>query len=147
MSRNESFDAGVSHLGSSQHLAPRTFGLGGKYTTRPIGLFGKPETGTNPKYAKGVEAVHTNSGRRIGYVDWFDPSTNRNGEYTGTPHPQGSPDATRSAIYKAQVSKNMQRKGFGKAMLDHARDLRPGLQHSGPQALSPEGAAWAAKHG
>lgn len=145
MSRNESFDRGrFGHLGDPQHLEPRTFGPGGKYTTRPVGMMGG--TPYSVSSADAVEAVHTKSGRRIGSLSWLDPASNGK-DAPPIPHVQGSPDPTKAAIYKAVVSKPMQRKGIGKAMLDHARDLRPGLQHSGPQALSPEGAAWAKKHG
>lgn len=129
------------HVGDDAHIEPRTFGPGGKYTTRPVTAFGNAPY--DAKSVSAVEAVHTNSGRRIGYISILDPSYH-NGE--ALRHVQGSPDPTRSAIYKAQVSKNMQRKGIGSAMLAHARDLRPGLQHSGPQALSEAGAQWAKKN-
>ena len=122
-------------MSANGSLSPRQFGPGGKYTTRPIDLFGGPTTGDNPKYAKGVEAVHTNSGRRIGYLDWH--------EANGTPHVQGSPDPEKAGISKVYVSGNQRRKGIASAMLDHAREIRPGLQHSGKQALSKDGAAWA----
>lgn len=144
MSRNESFDRGrFGHLGDPAHLEPRTFGPGGKYTTKPVTTFG--HSPYDVKSVDRVEAVHTNSGRRIGYISLMDPMSNGP---DGEPlrHVQGSPDPTKSAIYKAQVTPNMQRKGIGSAMLAHARDLRPGLQHSGPQALSPEGASWAKKN-
>lgn len=121
-------------MSANEALQPRQFGPGGKYTSRPIDLFGSTAVGT-PKYAKGVEAVHTNSGRRVGYLDWF--------EANGTPHVQGSPDPEKAAISKTFVSKPQRRKGVASALLNHARDLRPGLQHSGPQALTENGAAWA----
>jgi len=120
----------------SEQLSPRQFGPNGKYTTRALNMFGEPET-YHPKYASQVDAVHTNSGRRIGYLSWMSPV----GE--GNRHVQGSPDPTKPAIYKVVVSKNMRRKGIAAAMLDHARDIAPGLQHSGPQALTEDGAAWA----
>jgi GNAT superfamily N-acetyltransferase len=123
-------------IGSQEHLQPRQFGPGGKYTSRPIDLFGKPATG-NPKYAKGIEAVHTNSGRRLGYLDWHE------GDDTMDRHVQGSADPQKAAIGKVYVSPNQRKKGVASALLDHARDLRPGLQHSGPQALTEDGAAWA----
>ena len=119
---------------TDEHLAPRRFGPDGKYTSRPIDLFGNAHVGS-VKSVKGIEVVHTNSGRRVGYLDWF--------EGDGSRHVQGSPDPDKSAIYKTHVSKPQRRKGVASAMLDHARDLRPGLQHSGPQALSGDGSAWA----
>lgn len=132
----------TEHLGSEEHLEPRTFGPGGKYTTRPVGVMGG--TPYSVSGVSAVEAVHTKSQRRIGYISILDPATNDGENFIR--HVQGSPDPKKSAIYKAHVSEKMQRKGFGKAMLEHARDLRPGLQHSGRQALSEAGAAWAAKH-
>lgn len=99
-------------------------------------MFGKPAIG-NPKHARSIEAVHTGSGRRVGYMNWFSPV----GE--GSRHVQGSPDPTKPAIFKVIVSKPQQRKGVATAMLEHAREIAPGLQHSGPQALSSDGAAWA----
>lgn len=123
-------------MSAPESLNPRQFGPGGKYTSRPVDLFGKPET-YHPKYAKAIEAVHTNSGRRVGYLDWF--------EGDGSRHVQGSPDPSKSAIYKVHVSAPQRRKGVASAMLEHARDLRPGIQHSGPQALTEDGAAWAEK--
>lgn len=113
-------------------LQPRTFGPGGKYTTRALDLYDRPTTFGSPTM---IEAVHTPSGRRIGALSWFPPN--------GSRHIQGSPDPDKPAIYKVAVSKNMRRKGVATAMLEHARDIAPGLQHSGPQALSEDGAAWA----
>jgi len=120
-------------MSASDHLSPRQFGPKGKYTTRPIDMFGREPY--DVRYAKGVVAEHTGSGRRIGYLDWH--------EADGERHVQGSPDPNLAAIGHAYVSGNMRRKGIATAMLEHARDLRPGLQHSGEQALSDDGAAWA----
>jgi GNAT superfamily N-acetyltransferase len=109
-------------------MQPRQFGPGGKYTTRqPDDAFG----------SRMIEAVHTNSGRRIGAMSWFGPNRD------GLRHVQGSPDPEKPAIYKVVVSRPMRRKGVATAMLSHARDIAPGLQHSGRQALSPDGKAWA----
>lgn len=108
---------------SDEVLNPRQFGPGGKYTTVP---------GYNM-----IKAVHTKSGRGIGAMSWF------SGDKSGIRHVQGSPDPYKPAIYKVYVSSPQRRKGVATAMLEHARDIAPGLQHSGPQALSPEGAAWA----
>lgn len=119
---------------SQEALNPRQFGPGGKYTTRALDLFDNPTTSGNPRM---IEAVHTKSGRRIGAMSWFGPA----GE--GSRHVQGSPDPMKPAIYKVAVSKPQRRKGVASAMLSHARDIAPGLQHSGRQALSEEGAAWA----
>jgi len=117
-------------------LSPRPFGPQGKYLTRPTNLFDEPVT-DHPKWARGVEAVHANSGRRIGAMSWFPPNTD------GHRHVQGSPDPTKPAIFKVAVSRNMRRKGVATAMLAHARDIAPGLQHSGSQALTDDGRAWA----
>ncbi|HET7110208.1 MAG TPA: GNAT family N-acetyltransferase [Gemmatimonadales bacterium] len=122
---------------SHEALSPRQFGPGGKYTSRPVDMYGNVVTGGDPKYVRGLEAVHTASGRGVGRMNWFGPA----GE--GGRHVQGSPDPTKPAIFKVVVSKPQRRKGIATAMLEHARDIAPGLQHSGPQALSPEGAAWA----
>jgi GNAT superfamily N-acetyltransferase len=111
---------------SAEALNPRQFGPGGKYTTQPS------SGGWNS-----IEAVHTKSGRRIGAMSWFP------GSKEGIRHVQGSPDPSKPGIFKVSVSKPQQRKGVATAMLEHARDIAPGLQHSGPQALSEEGAAWA----
>lgn len=107
-------------------MQPRQFGPGGKYTTRVVG-------------ARHVEAVHTNSGRRIGAMNWFP---------TPISAPRGRPSSAglevepdKPTIFKVVVSKPMRRKGVASAMLDHARDISPGLQHS--YALSEDGAAWA----
>jgi GNAT superfamily N-acetyltransferase len=100
-------------------------------------MYGKPVTGGHPRYVKSIEAVHTSSGRRVGYMTWFGPV----GE--GHRHVQGSPDPTLPAIHKVVVSGPQRRKGVASAMLEHAREIAPGLQHSGRQALSAEGAAWA----
>ena len=102
-------------------------------------MYGNPVSGGHPKYVKSIETIHTKSGRRVGYMNWFGPA----GE--GGRHVQGSPDPTKPAIYKVAVSKPQRRKGVATAMLEHAREIAPGLQHSGPQALSPDGAAWAKK--
>ena len=110
---------------SQDALSPRQFGPGGKYTTRQVGG------------GHVIEAVHTNSGRRIGAMSWF------SGSKEGHRHVQGSPDPHKPAIFKVVVSKPQRRKGVATQMLNHARDIAPGLQHSGPQALSPDGAAWA----
>lgn len=113
---------------SSEALQPRQFGPGGKYTTQPM------------RYGNGIEAVHTNSGRAIGRMTWFPtPLTTPQESFrskAGLPVEEGRP-----TIYKAVVSAPMRRKGVATAMLQHARDIAPGLQHSA--ALSEDGAAWA----
>ena len=110
-------------MAASDALQSRQFGSGGKYTT---------QTGGRYNY---IEAVHTKSGRRIGAMNWFP------GSREGIPHVQGSPDPHKPGIFKVVVSRPMRRKGVATAMLEHARDIAPGLQHS--TVLSDEGRAWA----
>ena len=76
--------------------------------------------------------------RRIGAMNWFDSPLN----VVHTPSAAGlTVEADKPTIYKVVVSKPMRRKGIASAMLEHARDIAPGLQHS--HALSEDGAAWA----
>jgi GNAT superfamily N-acetyltransferase len=116
---------------SAEALNPRQFGPGGKYTTRFLD-WGRPTTTGRPTM---IQAVHTKSGRHVGAMSWFPPA----GE--GGRHVQGSPDPTKPAIFKIGVSKPQQRKGVATAMLEHAREIAPGLQHS--TVLTDEGRAWA----
>lgn len=110
---------------SQDALNPRQFGPDGKYTTRPF------------RVGNGVEAVHTNSGRRIGAMNWTStPIGGASENKVGQPIEPDKP-----TIFKVVVSKPVRRKGVASAMLDHARDLAPGLQHS--YALTDDGAAWA----
>jgi GNAT superfamily N-acetyltransferase len=112
-------------MSAEDHLQPRQFGPGGKYTTRPYGY-------------RGIEAVHTNSGRRIGAMNWFDTPIGA----TGIQNKVGQTiEPDKPTIFKVVVSGNMRRKGVATAMLNHARDISPGLQHS--HALSDDGAEWA----
>jgi ribosomal protein S18 acetylase RimI-like enzyme len=109
-------------MSAEDALQPRQFGPNGKYTTRPRDMWGN-EPG-QAKHVSHVEAVHTGSGRRVGYVSML-PA------FKDTP----------PTIYKAYVSGNQRRKGVGTAMLDHLRSIEPNLQHS--TALSDDGKAWA----
>lgn len=112
-------------------MEPRTFGPGGKYMTR---------TGTFPGERRNyVEAVHTNSGRRIGAMNWFSTPVGSGGAVVNKVGQTVEPD--KPTIFKVVVSPNMRRKGVATALLEHARAISPGLQHS--HALTPEGAAWA----
>lgn len=137
-------------------LAPRQFGPGGKYTTR----FGTPDYsadryrpiaspeevqhhasmhekyGSTPRY---VEAVHTNSGRRIGSMNWSSGPVGSGGATSNAAGLEVHPD--KPTIFKAVVSKPHRRKGVASAMLDHARALEPDLQHS--HALSEDAVGWA----
>lgn len=107
-------------------LSPRQFGPGGKYTLRPAGY-------------NHVEAVHTNSGRRIGALNWFSSAVGAGGATTSA---AGLPvDPSKPTIYKTVVSKPHRRKGVASAMLDYAREAEPELQHS--HALSPDAVEWA----
>lgn len=107
---------------SQDALSPRQFGPQGKYTTKPVDMHGY-EPG-DPKYVSRVEASHTESGRRIGYLSILKGDAERPSE-----------------IYKAYVSGPHRRKGVATEMLSHARDIFPDLQHS--HALSEDGAAFA----
>lgn len=106
-------------------LNPRQFGPAGKYTLRQAGY-------------RHVEAVHTNSGRRVGYLNWF--PTNLSGiRVTSAAGLEVAPD--KPTIYKTVVSGPHRRKGVASAMLDYAREIEPELQHS--HALSADAVAWA----
>lgn len=136
-------------------LNPQQFGPNGKYTTR----FGTPDYsndsyrpitaedaphhakmmekyGSKPRY---IEAVHTNSGRRIGSMNW---SSSAIGSGGATSNAAGLPvDPDKPTIFKAVVSKPHRRKGVASAMLEHARSIEPDLQHS--HALSEDAVGWA----
>lgn len=118
-------------MSASGALQPQQFGPGGKYTLRQAG-------------SRHVEAVHTNSGRRVGAMNWF--STGIGGGTGGSSITSAAglevhPD--KPTIYKAIVSKPHRRKGVASAMLDYARQAEPDLQHS--HALSPDAVEWAKK--
>lgn len=107
-------------------LNPRQFGPDGKYTLRQVGY-------------RHVEAVHTNSGRRVGAMNWFSGTVGSGGATTSA---AGLPvDPSKPTIYKAIVSAPHRRKGVASAMLDYAREIAPDLQHS--HALSPDAVEWA----
>lgn len=112
-------------MGAGDHLSEQQFGPGGKYTLRRAGY-------------RHVEAVHTNSGRRVGAMNWM--STAMNSEpvtsAAGLTVEPGKP-----TIYKTVVSKPHRRKGVASAMLDYARKIEPDLQHS--HALSEDAIEWA----
>lgn len=112
-------------MAASDALNPRQFGPGGKYTTRPDGY-------------NQIAAVHTNSGRAIGRMNWHNTPIGAVGHVSKAGLPI-EPD--KPTIFKAVVSKPLRRKGVASAMLEHARDIAPGLQHS--FALSEDGAEWA----
>ena len=105
----------------SEALNPQQFG---KYSIAPEGW-------------NTVVARHSGSGRRVGYINWF------SGSKQGHRHVQGSPDPEKPAVFKAYVSGPQRRKGIGTAMFNYVNEnLAPGLQHSGPQALSDDAKAW-----
>lgn len=111
------------------NLSEQQFGPQGKYTLRQAGY-------------RHVEAVHTNSGRRVGALNWF-PGGSVGGSSdrtitnaAGLPVEPGKP-----TIYKTVVSKPHRRKGVASAMLDYARQAEPELQHS--HALSEDAVGWA----
>lgn len=112
-------------MSAPEAMQPRQFGPGGKYTTRPVG----------PRH---IEAVHTNSGRRIGAMNWFPTPIGASGIQNKVGQ---TIEPDKPTIFKVVVSKPMRRKGVATAMLQHARDIAPDLQHS--HALSDDGAAWA----
>lgn len=110
---------------SQEHVGQqfsRPFGPGGKYTTRAVDMFGNDPG--DPKYVSRIEAVHSTSGRRLGYLSVIRGDEQRPSE-----------------IHKVYVSGNQRRKGVATVMLDHAREVFPDLQHS--TALHPDGAAFA----
>lgn len=113
---------------SSRALSEQQFGPNGKYTLRQAGY-------------RHVEAVHTNSGRRVGAMNWFSGNQGL-GPSVPTTSAAGLPvDPSKPTIYKTVVSKPHRRKGVASAMLDYARQIEPELQHS--HALSPDAIEWA----
>jgi GNAT superfamily N-acetyltransferase len=68
----------------------------------------------------------TPSGRNAGYIMWDKP---------------GAHNGNQPTINSVRVSKPHQRKGVASAMLEHARQHEPDLQHS--HARTPDGRAWA----
>jgi ribosomal protein S18 acetylase RimI-like enzyme len=87
--------------------------------------FGKLTIERDPTRYRTVTAT-TPSGRNAGYLFWEKP-----GEHNGnTP-----------TITSVKVSSQFRRKGVATAMLEHARQYEPDLQHS--HALLPDGEAWA----
>lgn len=99
-------------------LNERQFGPDGKYTTKPVDMYGYEPS--DAKYVSRIEAVHTGSGRRLGYL---------------------SVDRVAGAVHQVYVSKPYRRKGVATEMLNHAREIHPDLKHS--TALHPDGAAFA----
>ena len=108
------------------NLSEQQFGPAGKYTLRQAGY-------------RHVEAVHTNSGRRVGAMNWF--GAGAGGGISGTSAAGLPVDRDKPTIYKTVVSAPHRRKGVASAMLDYARQAEPDLQHS--HALSEDAIAWA----
>ena len=96
------------HGVSEQRIGPNMI------TRHGAGVFGR----------RTVEAIHPNSGKRVGYLNWFSPLGDKPAE-----------------VYKTYVSGPQRRKGVATAMFNHARQVEPGLQHS--TALTDDGKAWA----
>ena len=116
---------------SQDALQPQQFGPEGKYTLQQVGR-------------RHVEAVHTNSGRRIGAMNWFSGNSGP-GTVGVTTSAAGLPvDPAKPTIYKAIVSKPHRNKGVATRMLEFARQIEPDLQHS--HALSPDAVEWAKRH-
>ena len=114
---------------SSGNLNEQQFGPNGKYTLRQAGY-------------RHVEAVHTNSGRRVGALNWFPSSIGSSSPDRTITSAAGLPvEPGKPTIYKTVVSKPHRRKGVASAMLDYARQAEPELQHS--HALSPDAIEWA----
>lgn len=108
------------------NLNEQQFGPQGKYTLRQAGY-------------RHVEAVHTNSRRRVGAMNWFGSTVGAGGATTNAAGLEVHPD--KPTIYKTVVSKPHRRKGVASAMLDYARQAEPDLQHS--HALSEDAVGWA----
>ncbi|MDN5893875.1 MAG: GNAT family N-acetyltransferase [Nocardioides sp.] len=72
-------------------------------------------------------------GSRVGYLTWFPGAP----EYTGSNIDGG-------VIHKTYVSRQHRSKGVATAMLDFARDTFPGKDVRHSNALTPDGAAFAA---
>lgn len=109
-------------------LSPRQFGPQGKYTLQSAG-------------SRHVEAVHTNSGRRVGALNWFSGGSGPGASVATTSAAGLAVNPSKPTIYKTVVSAPHRRKGIASAMLDYAREAEPELQHS--HALSEDAIAWA----
>lgn len=109
-------------------LNEQQFGPRGKYTLRQAGY-------------RHVEAVHTNSGRRVGALNWF-PTAFNSEPVTSAAGLTVEPN--KPTIFKAVVSKPHRGKGVATRMLEFARQIEPDLQHS--HALSDDAIEWAKRH-
>lgn len=99
------------HLGPQFHQYKRT-----TYRIEP-----------DPTWPRTVNAVHENSGKLVGFLNW-----NNDADY--------NPDHVKNAIHRVQVLKSHRRRGIATALFEHARQLNPELKHS--HALTPDGQAW-----
>ena len=81
----------------------------------------------DPLNYRTVQAVHENSGKMVGFLNW-----NSDAEH--------NPDHVKNAIHRVQVLKSHQRRGIATALLEHARQINPALRHS--HALTGDGKAW-----
>lgn len=91
--------------------------LGPQFTTKSHDMFGY-ETDDDPKYTSQIVAYRGK--RAVGKL---------------------SVDKVAGAVHEVYVQPRYRRQGAASQMLDHARQLYPGLQHS--TALHPDGAAFA----
>lgn len=85
---------------------------------------------------------HREKGKRIGYLTWFPGEVRRNpdGSYEDKSNINGG------VIHKVYVSKLYRRKGLASAMLEYARTQYPEKEIRHSNALSENGASWAANH-
>lgn len=86
--------------------------------------FGKLTIEHHPTMYRTVTATMP-SGRNAGYLMWDSP---------------GDHNDNKPTINSVRVTKQYQRKGVATAMLEHARQYEPDLQHS--HARTPDGRAW-----
>lgn len=83
----------------------------------------------DPTWPRMLNAVHHNSGKTVGFLSW-----NNDAEH--------NPEHVKNTVHRVQVLKKHQRRGIASALLEHARQINPELQHS--HARTPEGQAWSA---
>lgn len=112
-------------MSAGDWLQPQQFGPNGKYTVKQVGR-------------RHVEAVHTNSGRRVGAMNWLPTALN---DTPVTSKAGLTVEPGKPTIFKAIVSKPHRGKGVATEMLTYARQLDPDLQHS--VALSDDAVRWA----
>lgn len=88
--------------------------------------FGRYTIQHDPLKYRTIEAIHNASGKKIGHLMWAKAGT----------------EQELPTVSRVDVLTRHRRKGVASAMLEHARQYEPDLQHS--HARTPEGQAWSA---